>query len=333
MTTVIRALLASPLADRYRLELVETHTGPGARRRLAVFAAAVARLTWWSLRGRGRIVHIHATVRGSLYRKAVCVLVAKALRRRVILHMHSGPGDIASMRERLGGLSVRLFQWTFRLADVVLAVSAASAAALEQAYGVGNVLVVPNAAPEGPMTYEREYGEVANLLYLGGFANPVKGGSNLLEALCQPSLSDMRAVLAGPGEPPEGIDALNAAGPAIQWRGWLDEAARDELLQDSGIFVLPSSSEGLPMALLEAMAYALPIVATTVGGVPDVLTDGSEALLVPPGDPKRLADALGKVAADPVLRERLGTGARERARRLNAEEITTLQVLYEQLLR
>lgn len=332
MTTVIRALLASSLADRYRLEFVATHTGPGAPRRLAVFAQALARLAWWSFRGHGRIVHIHATVRGSLYRKAACVVVAKGLLRRVVFHVHSGPGDIASMRARLGRASVLLFRWTFQVSDVVLAVSAASAAALERAYEIEGISVVPNAAPDGPMAYRRSYSGETRLLYLGGFANPVKGGADLLAALREGQLRDLPVVLGGPGQPPEDVDILAAEGRSIEWCGWLDEAKRDALFQSSGIFVLPSSSEGLPMALLEAMAYGLPIVATTVGGIPDLLTDGSDAVLVPPANPAQLADALGRVASDQALRERLGKAARERARRLNAEDVNQLQSIYEQLL-
>src|SRR5712671_4922558 len=98
MRTSTRALLGSRLGEEFELEFVATHRGAGAARRFVVFLAALCRLAWWSLRGRGRLVHVHATVRGSMYRKAICVLVAKALRRTVILHVHSGPGDVATFR-------------------------------------------------------------------------------------------------------------------------------------------------------------------------------------------------------------------------------------------
>jgi glycosyltransferase involved in cell wall biosynthesis len=223
-----------------------------------------------------------------------------------------------------------LFRGIFHLADAVLAVSAASAVALEQAYGITGISVVPNPAPESPMAYSREFGGTPTLVYLGGFANPVKGGANLLVALGKRALANTHVVLAGPGQLPEDFNPQDGI---VEWRGWLDEVERDGLLRESGIFVLPSSSEGLPMALLEAMAYAMPIVATTVGGVPDLLTDGIDALLVPPEDPEQLAEALDRLTADTALRERLGSGARKRARRLNAEDVTAeLQTLYDQLL-
>ena len=333
MTAVMKGLLRSPLAERYRLEIVATHEGSGAARRIGVFGRAMARLSWWSLRGRGRIVHVHATVRGSMYRKALCVLLAKALRRRVVLHVHSGPGDIASTRQRLGPLSVALFRAMFRLADVVLAVSEASAAALEAGYGTERVAVVPNAAPQPAEPLARRPGESAGILFLGGFANPVKGGEELLAALALPQARELRVVLAGPGELPEQGQRLQEGGGAIEWRGWLEDEEKERLLCEVGIFVLPSTSEGLPMALLEAMAYELAIVATEVGGVPDVLSDGEDAIVVRPGDPEALADALAGLAADEALRGRLATAAAVRARRLGAEQVTDrLDAIYRELL-
>jgi glycosyltransferase involved in cell wall biosynthesis len=84
-------------------------------------------------------------------------------------------------------------------------------------------------------------------------------------------------------------------------------------LRAADVFVLPAISEGLPMALLEAMAYGLAIVATEVGGVPDVVSDDSQGLLVPPRDPVALAAALGRIGEDVAMRVRLGAAAKERS--------------------
>jgi glycosyltransferase involved in cell wall biosynthesis len=89
---------------------------------------------------------------------------------------------------------------------------------------------------------------------------------------------------------------------------------RDELpaiMQDTNIFVLPSITEGLPLALIEAMAWGRPIVATRVGGIPDAVTDGATGLLVPPGDPPALARALASLVEDAGRRAELGRAAAE----------------------
>jgi glycosyltransferase involved in cell wall biosynthesis len=334
MRTSIRALRGSRLGEEFELEFLATHTGTGAVRRLLVFLAALWRLGWWSLRGRGRLVHVHATVRGSMYRKATCVLAAKALRRTVVLHVHSGPGDVATFRARLGGLSLALIRRAFRRADVVLAVSAASALALAEAFGAEEIVVVPNAVPVVDLGGERKRGEGPPLaVYLGGFANPVKGGEVMFAALREPGAAQLRFVLAGPGEPPGGGRGLPDPPPAAEWRGWLEEAEKDALLREAEVFVLASTSEGLPMALLEAMSYGLAIVATAVGGVPDVVADEEQALVVAPGDAAALAAALGRLGADPELRARLGAAALARSADFSPDAVAErISAVYRELL-
>jgi glycosyltransferase involved in cell wall biosynthesis len=334
---VLRGLLTSPLAERYQLDVVPTYRGPQPLQRLAVYCLALLKLIAWSVRGRGRIVQVHVTVRGSMYRKSVCVLLARALRRRVVLHVHSGAGDIAAFREGLGAPALALFRAAFAASDTVLAVSAASAEALQRAYGLSGVVVVPNAAPPGPPERRAprsgDGGEVG-AIYLGGFANPAKGGDVLIDALAIvfAQAPTVRVVLAGPGElPPSGAELIERH-PQVSWVGWLDEQAKDRQLRAAEVFVMSSRSEGLPVALLEAMAYELAIVTTAVGGIPEVTTDGRDGLLVPAEDPQALADALCALAGDAELRARLSAAARDRAERLDAVEVTgRLSAIYAEL--
>lgn len=85
--------------------------------------------------------------------------------------------------------------------------------------------------------------------------------------------------------------------------------ALDRYFEEADVFVLPSLSEGVPKVLLEAMARALPVVATKVGGVPDVVQDGENGLLVAPASPDALASAILRAATDEALRTRLSEGA------------------------
>jgi glycosyltransferase involved in cell wall biosynthesis len=338
MAAVLRGLLASTLARSYELEMIVTYRGERPLVRIAAFLAAIGRLLRWSLRPGPRLIHIHAAARGSLYRKAVYVFLGRLSRRPVLLHIHAGRGDIEAFAARLGPFRRRALGAAMRASTRVLAVSAETASASERCFGATGVLVVPNAAPPAPAARPADgavEGE-GRVLFLGGFANPVKGGEVYTEAVASlaPRFPGTRFVLAGPGEPPPTTAATIAAQANASWIGWLDEAAKEAELAHCAVFVLPSLSEGLPVALLEAMAWGRAIVATRMGGVPEVVDDGVEALLADPGDPVALAAAVERLLGDPGERRRLGRAARERAASLNEVEVYgRLDALYREVLR
>jgi glycosyltransferase involved in cell wall biosynthesis len=329
MPAVLTALLRSPLARRYRLEAIPSYRDARPLGRLLVFARSLGRLARWCAGPGPRVVHVHVAVRGSFYRKTVVVAVAKAMGRPVVLQLHAGPGDLEDFLGRLGGLRRRAFGAGFRAADRVLSVSEGGAGVLRQWLPDVEVSVVRNAppplVPPGPGRGSAE----PLVLYLGGFADPAKGGAVMLEALpaLLASAPDARFALAGPGEPPGPLPER------VRWLGWLDAAAKEAALADADVFAMPSISEGLPVALLEAMANGLPIVASTVGGIGEILDDGVDALLIQPGDPAGLAEALRSLLLAPERRRQLGAAASARVARLGAEDVyAKLEAVYEEVL-
>ncbi|HET9122580.1 MAG TPA: glycosyltransferase [Acidiferrobacteraceae bacterium] len=107
----------------------------------------------------------------------------------------------------------------------------------------------------------------------------------------------------------------------VQFLGRREDVA--QLLQAADIYVLSSKSEGMPIALLEAMATALPVVATAIAAVPEVIVNENNGLLVPPADPVALADGLARLIADPALRARIGQRGLVDVSRLFSIESTT----------
>ena len=113
--------------------------------------------------------------------------------------------------------------------------------------------------------------------------------------------------------------AAAGVGDVVEVRGWLDHAERDELLRDAELLVLPSSAEGLPMAVLEAMAFGVVPLVTPVGALPELVHDGVNGAVVPVGDPDALARTLDELVADDEHRRALGRRAREDAEPYSAK--------------
>jgi glycosyltransferase involved in cell wall biosynthesis len=133
-------------------------------------------------------------------------------------------------------------------------------------------------------------------------------------AIALKRMPNLRLLIAGDGSARSGVERLVAElgiSTRVRFLGWITEL--QPLYATIDICALSSINEGTPVALIEAMAAGKPVVATTVGGVPDVVTS-DVGLLVPPRSPERLADALLRLAADAPLRVRLGGAGRERAR-------------------
>lgn len=205
-----------------------------------------------------------------------------------------------------------------RSADVVTCPSAFSAAALRQRGYLNKdarVEVVPNGAPalprERPADCDVQLVCVARL-------DEHKGIDVLLRALSLMGSVGPQLDLIGSGREESELrrvaDGLNLGGK-VRFRGHLGRIEVASILRGAVAFVLPSRSENCPLAILEAMQAGLPIVATWVGGVPELVRDGKEALLVPAGDPRALAEALRRVLGDAALRRRLGAEAQVRAAR------------------
>jgi glycosyltransferase involved in cell wall biosynthesis len=116
----------------------------------------------------------------------------------------------------------------------------------------------------------------------------------------------------------------------VKFTGWVGPSGKRALLENAAAIALPRYSAGLPMSLLEAMAAGVPAVASPVGAIPEVLTDGASGLLVAPGDVTALARALRKLLLDRPLAARIGAAGREtvRARFAPDRVIPRLEELY-----
>ena len=173
------------------------------------------------------------------------------------------------------------------------------------------------------------------LLFLGRL-EAQKGIYVLLDAVARldPNL-EWSLLIGGSGEKKKvqaRIDELGI-GHKTSLLGWVEGARKAELLDTAMALILPSFAEGLPMSMLEAMAHSTPVVATPVGGIPDLLEDGNEGILVPQGNADRLAEAITYLLQNPEVVPKMGCYGFEKFKTKFSSDVVIPQVesLYEEL--
>src|SRR5437588_377387 len=226
-------------------------------------------------------------------------------RRRFVLTLH-GSGTAGRFADlELARRHPRLVRFVVRRAQVVICVSEALAEAARRCGG-RDVRTIPNGV-ELPASTGVE-AEPAEVLFVGRLS-PEKGIGELVAAT-----KGMSLVVAGDGP-------LRHLLPGAL--GFVPHEELGDLYDRAAVVVCPSYREGLPLCVLEAMAHGRPVVASAVGGIPELVEDGVTGYLVEPGDVGGLRAAIERLLADPALRRRLGRAGRARvAERCSWEHVT-----------
>lgn len=312
----IAAVLAvyrdSGFLDRNRVVYVPTHCDGGASAKLKVMLLAMWRVLWLLLAGKVGLLHVHTSSRASFWRKTLFFAPAFLARVPVILHLHGSEFAVFHDQE-CGPLRQRLIRAVFNRCAVVLVLSESWRHWVQGMCGNPRVTVLFN-----PVVMPAWHaGKKPNQLLFLGRIGQRKGAFDLIRAVSSIAAAHphLRLKMGGDGAVDEARRQVQAAHleDQVELIGWVRGAAKQQLLAESGIFVLPSYHEGLPMAILEAMAAGMAVLSTPVGGIGEAVRDGQEGFLTPPGDPHALAERLGQLLADPSLCANMGAAARQRA--------------------
>jgi glycosyltransferase involved in cell wall biosynthesis len=231
-------------------------------------------------------------------------------------HTLTGPGPKVRLLRALGGWVER---GALRRADAVVVLTGRTAAAVrEDGVPAGRVSTIPSGFD--PSLFTGDAGDVfpavgrPRIGYVGRLA-PQKSPGTLVEAFGR-MREEAALVVVGDGPDRALVHRLAATSPAVDritLAGFVEHGRVPAVLASLDVLVLPSAYEEMGSVLTEAMAAGLPVVASDVGGIPEVVRHGETGLLVPPGDVGALAAALDLLAGDPVLRARLAAGARARS--------------------
>jgi glycosyltransferase involved in cell wall biosynthesis len=217
-----------------------------------------------------------------------------------------------------------------RRVDRVIAVSGDQAQAwLARGYPESRIVVISNGvetplASDSRAAVRRELGipESAVVALLAARLRPEKRVPDFVRAvqLAREPHPELIGLVAGDGPDRAAVEAAARGEDGVRLLGHRDDMPL--LMHAADVFVLASQYEAVPMAILEAMAAGLPVLATDVGAISGVVLDGDTGLLVPVADPGAMAAALGRLAGDAGLRERMGAaGARRHVEQWHAERM------------
>jgi glycosyltransferase involved in cell wall biosynthesis len=321
ISAVAGAILDSDLPRSCRLTYLAEGTRQGPLRKLHSALSASAQLIGLLARNQVDVLHLHVGGGSSFLRHMGYVALGRLAGAVVLLHWHVPGAGEAHNAGLAGGLQRRLARWAVNQAARVIVLSPAWAETLTALAGEPEasrrMVVLPNPVdcdlirpPDDPALRRPDV-----VLFLGDFSQR-KGVRNLLAAA--PAVLQRRPaarfVIAG-GAPPADVAAVaEPLGDTVEFPGFVRGSDKVRWLQEASLLALPSYAEGLPVAVLEAMAAGLPVVTTPVGGVPDFFRDGVNGLLTPPGDVPALAEALSRLLADAEACRAMGQHNRQQAK-------------------
>jgi len=291
-----------------------------------------------------RLVHVHTASKGSFARKSLVILLARLFGKRVIIHMH-GAGFAVFYDKMSAPL-----QWVTRrilnCSDVLIALSRQWQDDLYRISRHPKIRVLYNPTVlknpvfhqtdlERPIDDEvRETGMV-NFLFMGRLGQR-KGVYDIIESARHVKANNIKIHLYGDGEIDEVKRKVQAAGVAdkVAVHGWIDGNRKDETFRGANVLLLPSYHEGLPISVLEALAYGLPVLATDVGGIAEAVENGVNGYLIEPGECEALTSRMEQLAASSELRLKMGeSGYRLAADKFDLSVIMRqLEALYAEII-
>lgn len=308
---VVNNFYEAGLAEKVDLTYVGTMVDGSKFRKL--LQAAIAYVKFCIKLPQSQIVHINMASDVSYYRKSIFIRTAYKFRKKIVIHQHGG--DFRTFyQSQLSDKGKKRLESIFVQANAVIALTSFWKKFFSQIVDEENIVVIPNGISI-PQVKGRQYGN-HKLLFLGRICKE-KGIRELVETVTELSneYKDIQLFLGGIFEDNDLKKMAEGYSELITPLGWIEGNEKRKYLEKCDIFILPSYFEGQPVSILEAMSYGSCVIASRVGGIPQMIEDQEEGLLIKPKDKNSLKSALVKALENEKLRERLGTAARKKVQK------------------
>lgn len=315
--SVIACYSSSNLAKKYNIKTIGNSAEGSNLRKGIAFVVSCILLFYHLCFSKLSLVHIHTASTTSFFRNAMSIYVAKLFKVKIILHIHGAKFDVFYNDGNI--LTKKLITNILNKVNVIIVLSSAWERFIRPITKNQNINIVFNPVDIHLYSHkaksQRENILTNNILFLGALEQR-KGIFDILHAMpaILAKVPDAKLWLCGngPTKPLETLcSELGILGNVVFY-GWLDGNSKIEKLLNSDLLALPSYHEGLPVAIIEAMAAGLPIVSTTVGGIPELIQNGENGFLVTSGDIDALAAAIIDILSNDELMSKMSNNNKKK---------------------
>ena len=291
----IVAVLSTYAKYDYKFRFLPTYNSENNIINIIFFPWLVLKIVLYLLKNTDvQIVHIHGASYISFFRKYLLYLIIKKiLKKKVIYHIHGA--EFHLFYKNAIRLKMKVIKDFVEGSDGLIVLSKKWKIFFDKEFDVKNIFILNNTIPYPEITGPKQ-GEIMNFLFLGRIGKR-KGIFDLLEAVYRiKSQIQNKAMfyVGGDGDAEGLLQIIQQYGlkDIVKFVGWISGQEKIKLLNKSNVYVLPSFNEGLPISILEAMSYHMPIISTAVGGIPEVVIEGENGFLIEPGNVNDIAKAL-----------------------------------------
>ena len=320
ISSVVKELMSSKLKENYNLYHLATHINGSNFVKIMYLLHAYFLYPFVLIFRNIDIVHIHGGMGNSFVRKSYFLVIGKLFGRRVIYHMHSAM--IAENIDRCHPYGKRLIVYLFNKCDAIIAISEFWKNVI-QVYTENSVCVIYNPIKLRKITLKKTISNPINILTLGELGKR-KGTKKIIKIAASLKDENIVFVIGGNGniEYYKSLVKKCDAVDKVIFRGWVDGQDKEDLLLNADIYFLPSRFEGLPMSILEAMSYGLPVISTKVGGIPELVVHGYNGMVYHPEDLEGFMNSILQLKNSPELMWQMKKNSLQRIRRFDINEIS-----------
>lgn len=323
MNSVIDQLMEHQWGEAFQFSYLATHVTGNPIKKTLFFFRAYFKLVYLLKKNTFDIIHIHMSYKGSFYRKYYVAKLCKKNKKKVIVHLHGS--EFKDFYNNGDEKLKRRIRELFSNVDYSIVLGNDWKDFIKQIAPNSKVSVINNAVKIPDIT-EKEENKIPTLLFLGALIKR-KGVEDLFEAINKIKMcgsNHIKVLIAGSGVEENALKEYvikHSLQDMVEFLGWVNNEQKIRLLLKSDVLVLPSYNEGLPIAILEALSYGLPVISTNVGSIAEAVVDDYNGYLFTPGAVEQLGTYIKKIVQDRNLLSELSYNSRTIAKAKFAEDV------------